>query len=265
VAVALSLALVVISAAMLWPDRPALVCYLVGISLSLLFYCFVYIGALRHWGLVFILFIACVWLARTYRNGKRGPPAGRPAHWENPFLVVLLTAHVLAGLYAWGTDFLYPFSASKPMAKLIQERGLQNLLIVGDDQMKVSTLAAYLDRPIYYADDNRFGTFSIETTAPQNLPPPGQIFEKVAALIAERHTDVLVVLTGGLAGPEHEGKRVPLLLAWLYPDGTVAFTSDPSRPLASRITFLARSAHTMTDERFWLYIVQQAGPSPGNR
>jgi hypothetical protein len=258
--IALSVALVVVSFAMLWPARPALLCYLAGILFFLLFDCFVGTGALRQWGMVFVLFIVCVWLARSSHNTEPARPAQQLPKWKNPFLVTLLTLHVLAGLYAWTTDFLSPFSASKPTAKFIQDHALQNLLIVGDDQTKASTLSAYLDRQIYYADDNRFGTFSISTTAFHDLPPPEQIFKSVADLIAERHTDVLLVLTGGLAGPEHEGKRMPLFVAWLYPDGTVTFTLDPSVRSASRIIFLARSEHTVTDEMFWLYIIRQGNP-----
>jgi hypothetical protein len=113
VAVALSLALLVISAVILQRARPALVCYLVGTSLFLLFYYFVNAGALRHQGLVFMLFLACVWLARSYQNTQRAVPTGWFAHWENSFLVALLVPHLLAALYVSREDFSYRFSASK--------------------------------------------------------------------------------------------------------------------------------------------------------
>jgi len=264
-AVALALGLVAVSTAMLRRSRPALVCYLGGISLFLLFYCFVASGALRHWGIVFILFLASVWLAWSPRPAERPSPTGQQLHWENPFLFGLLTVHVLAGLYAWIADFRYPFSTSKWTAGYIQEHGLQNLPIVGDDQIKVSTLSAYLDRPIYYLDDNRLGTFSISTTAAQRLPSTEEIFRKVAELLAERHTDLLLVLTGMLAGPEHEGHRPPLLSAWLDPDGTLELTPHSGGATSSQIALLFIPSAPITDEMFCLYDVRPATPSPSIR
>ena len=75
-------------------------------------------------------------------------------------VTLLFASHALAGGLAAATDLVLPFSAGKETAEFIQRRGYADSTMVGSKYFIVSTVANYLDRPMYYAETGQFGTFS---------------------------------------------------------------------------------------------------------
>ena len=69
--------------------------------------------------------------------------------------------HLAVGIRFFVRDLIYPFSASKAVATYIQEKKLDNLIIVGYPSSRVSPLAGYLDKKVYYPQQNSFGSFVV--------------------------------------------------------------------------------------------------------
>jgi hypothetical protein len=179
-------------------SRIALVAYLSGMAAILLFTFTKFYGGIRHHGHVYILFIACLWLARRFpreqelrsRSLERLTRiASVPGEWI--FTGVLL-AHVAAAAIACGTDWIYPFSNSKHAADFLRQKGMESIFIVADKDTIVSPLTAYLPRKIYYPRGDRTGTFIVWDKRRLNLPPYNS-FEVAKRKVVEMQQDVLVV------------------------------------------------------------------------
>ena len=134
----LSLGLLAMSAWTLRRSPMAVAWYLFGTGLMLLFHFVVSEAALRHDGLYFILYLACVWCGFTRgRDQKpRSSPAILPVWMERLFLPLILAIQVVAGAYAWTLHLMTPFSASKLAADFIRQHGYANLLIIGSREVE---------------------------------------------------------------------------------------------------------------------------------
>jgi len=84
---------------------------------------------------------------------------------------LLLFVQVIAGLFAVGLDLAYPFSNGRDVAQYIQRKGFDHFEIVGLPDTAASTVAGYLDRPIYYLTGSRTGTFVVWNTARNQVQP----------------------------------------------------------------------------------------------
>jgi hypothetical protein len=127
---------------------------------------------------------------------------------------------VIAGLFAVGLDLAYPFSNGRDVAEYITSHHLDHLEIVGLPDTASSTVAGYLDRPIYYLAGARQGTFIIWNTTrvpPQPLdavvsdPAPGvpRVLVLINRPLADPtlHLQLLAHFDNGIVGDEH---------FWLY-------------------------------------------------
>ena len=136
------------------------------ISALVFFYTILLTGYLRYQGHLFVLFIACLWIADYCRDIKIkllffDRLAGFCEKYRNAFITVLLSLHLVAGIAASAMDWVYPFSASKETAKFINDMQMNNMPIVGDVDYAVSAVAGYLNRKFYYLHGNRFGSFIV--------------------------------------------------------------------------------------------------------
>ena len=120
----------------------------------------VYLGSTRHYGHLFVLLLACLWLSRWWLahdltgNGREGK---RPLY--NSLFTGVLCLHVFSGAYAYVADICLPFSTSYAAAKKIELAELDGLPLIGINQRPVSPLSVYLDRSIYYPEIGKFGSF----------------------------------------------------------------------------------------------------------
>ncbi len=157
----LSLVLLALSIWTLRRSPMAMAWYLFATGLMLLFHFVVSEAELRHAGLYFILYLACLWCGFTGGLGPKPRLSSTSllAPMERFFLPSILAMQVVGGVYAWTLHLVRPFSASKQAADFIRQHGYANLLIIGSKEPNVTPVTAYLDRPIYYPDSERYGTF----------------------------------------------------------------------------------------------------------
>jgi hypothetical protein len=251
----LSLGLLAMSAWTLRRSPMAVAWYLFGTGLMLLLRVVVTEGALRHDGLYFLLYPACLWcgFTRGHDRTPRSSPARLPVKMERLFFTSILTIQVVAGAYAWTLHLMTPFSASKLAADFIRQQGYTNLLIIGSKEANVTPVAAYLDQPIYYPDSERYGTFSFENTARHNLSLE-ELLQSVAQMAMKAHGDTLLVWYGQFTF-SHDGIAEPLRSAWLRPDGRY-YPSMPVEP-RMRMSLLATFPTAIVDEDYSLYLISR--------
>ena len=182
-----------------------------------------YGNASRYNGHIFLGLMAALWLAPTMvRMGDDETDArARRSLWT-----AILVLQLVAGMFAVATDIRYPFSDGRRVADYIDRQHLSGAVIIGVPDRTTLTVAAYLDRDLYYPNGRRFGQFIIWDSARGTSV---DTFAQAVDRFATSARPVLVVSDHALAFPP-PGVQLRLL------------ASEPPS--------------IVPDERFWLYRVQ---------
>jgi hypothetical protein len=193
----LSILLICISVLFFIRKRTILLLYVSGLGALLVFKLFVYAGYLRHDGHAFILFLACMWLGKSYPE-QRFPlrmadtAAERLRPYQDRLFLGLLAGQVIAALIASVIALKVPFSESKAASNFLRSKGMDNMFIIGDSDVAASSIAGYLNREIYYPRGDRMGSYVLWDE--RRTPPTVPILELAKTKAAEQHHDVLVIL-----------------------------------------------------------------------
>jgi hypothetical protein len=197
------------AAALLFLRQPAvLFLYVAGTGVLLAFGHLVYSGGLRHAGHLFLLFVACLWLARLPLPEWRLPPwlerrAGARTRWAAAFVTALLSAQVLAAATLFAIDLRRPFTAASAAAAFLSGADLEQLPIAAMAAPPASAIAGFLDRPIHYLDVGEAGTFMRWGNYPGLVSWQTQS-ERLRALVAE-HGEVVLITRVGAPSTEVAG------------------------------------------------------------
>ena len=97
----------------------------------------VYAVAARHWGIVFVAFLACFWMARLRRPGI--------ARWP---VLAILGLGAIAGAQAQIMQWSRPFSNATATANWIATSDYATIPLIGIPDTYASAVAALLRRPI---------------------------------------------------------------------------------------------------------------------
>ena len=168
--------------------------YVLGSISMMALFVFAYRGSTRHYGHLFILLIACLWLAQWSRRhliSKEPPPFSVSQH----LLTLILCIQAFSGTYAYCSDILFPFSASYQAAQILQLNQLDSLPLLGIHQRPTSSLSGYLDRPIYYPEARQLGSFwdiSYPEFAEENA------IAQAIEIFSQEHTAFVAILTSPL-------------------------------------------------------------------
>jgi len=196
----LSIALL-LSAIALFNQKPVvLFAYTFG-TCSLIWFAYEkFFGSLRHHGHLFILFIACIWISNFYPQSNHSVIRSIKglskfiSDRKNTYINILLCIHLLSGVYAYSMDLIHPFSASKEVAEFINKHQLKDTLIIGSQDNEVSPIAALSDRPIYYLESSRFGSF-INWNQKKNLDFKAVAPAKISTLMKQNNKTALLILS----------------------------------------------------------------------
>jgi hypothetical protein len=253
----LSLGLLAMSAWTLRRSPMAIAWYLFGTGLMLLFHFVISEAALRHDGLYFVLYVACLWCGFTWGHDQKpwSHPASLSLPLEGLFLSSILTIQVVAGVYAWTLHLMTPFSASKLAADFIRQHGYEDLLIIGSKDLNVSPVTAYLDQRIYYPECERYGTFTFENSGRHNLSGQ-ELLRSAAQMAMKARGDTLLVCKGWLMISQ-EGVAQPLRSAWLSPDGLTSSVSKPPTEACMKISQLVNFGPMIVDESYSIYLISK--------
>ena len=105
-------------------------------------------GGLRHYGILFVAFVGTVWMWRSTLPPRRAAPS---------LWVALLVINAVGGLTTLAWEFR-PYSQSRNAATWIETMHLEDKFLMGSPDWAASSVAGYLQRPIYYLDCECFGT-----------------------------------------------------------------------------------------------------------
>jgi hypothetical protein len=166
-----------------------------GSTLGLLAFFQIKINAgIRHTGFLFITFILSAWLYRCCEQANWSVfSESSRKKWETLFshsVTVILLLHVGASFVAASIDYGHPFSMAKSVAQYINERGLNNRLIVGYRDTTTSAIVGYLGvGEAYYPQGDRFGSY-VRLDKQRNLGiTEKEVVDKARQLKARELTD----------------------------------------------------------------------------
>ncbi len=114
---------------------------------AVLFAHLIYLGFMRHYGLVFLGFLVALWLQRARRPSV-------PA-----LSYVFLGLSALGGLQAAYAQWNHPFSNNGNAAAYIRAHHLENIPLVGAYEVSVAGVAEELEKPAYFLDCSCSDTF----------------------------------------------------------------------------------------------------------
>ncbi len=200
-----ALALVAVFAVTLVTRPTAFAAFVVATFGLLTFFYVKYFGAMRHHGFLYLTLVTTLWIGRASWG------SGRPAWvfadrwlWRagGVALTGILIVQAWSGVVALRMEREHVFSYAKEAAEYIQEHGLADHVIIGQQGPAMSTSLGYLRKErFYYTSGERFGSFIVWDRARLTVPSD----DRVVGAARELADDTLVLRN--VAWPEESRKR----------------------------------------------------------
>ena len=158
-----------------------------------LFFRLVYVGYLRHVGLLLLLILALEWIART-REGHET----RADHVRRVLAVALpsvLAIHAIQGArIAWRDDH-HALSSSKAFAGMVRSvPEYRDAIIVGEPDYTVESLPYYLGNRLFSVEQDTFERWVRFTRGSRDTLSLGRVLDRCEALARDQHSIVLLAL-----------------------------------------------------------------------
>lgn len=160
---ALSFVLILIILAALYfavrPQPNLLLLVFSAVAAGTLFGHLIYMGSVRHFGMVFMAFLAAIWIwRRSY-----------PAQRLRASAYFLLAVSALSGVVAAVGQWRHPFSNAEATANWIRANHLQTMPLVGEIDSSVVGVAENLHRPIYMIECSCVDTYLLFSARRDNF------------------------------------------------------------------------------------------------
>jgi hypothetical protein len=192
------------------------VCGTLGI-LSIVYVKFFGVGTLRHYGHLFVILVASLWISAYYPDQKtKWMVLNRWSNFcsrhKDKAITGIFIAQLIAGIIAGGFDLFYPFSGSKETANFIKNHSMENMPMMGNSHVATRAVAGYLNREIYcppiivrepLADSNKTIIMDIQELKNRRTADfgvelfgnnPEKLFQNARALMKQRKEDILLIL-----------------------------------------------------------------------
>jgi hypothetical protein len=198
----------------------------------------------RYTGHLYLVLIAGYWLARHLSAqgsaGRREALSGRIA---GPFLTGILVLQAAGGITAHALDARRPFSRAPAAARYLAEHGLDRLDIVAYRDYAISPLAAHLEKPLWYPQSGRWGTFVIYDGRRRLQLDLDDLGAAVESVMRERRVEEVLLI---LYLPLREARD---------PDGWRSYDGELTRGI--RVRLLAHfEGSAAGDENFYIYLAR---------
>ncbi|MBE9115467.1 hypothetical protein IQ249_06095 [Lusitaniella coriacea LEGE 07157] len=216
----LSLVIIAFVSGFLIKKHLALFFYLFATTEILLFTYTKFLGAQRHFGHLYIVFIIALWLANYYPTSNRlASSIARSrvlSNWmefasfhKKTFITIILLLQLIAGIIAFNRDLVIPYSASKATASYIKANNLDRLFIVGSEDVAMAPISGYLNQKIYYPERQGLGSFVLFNTAREKVDIE-ETLNQVERLLQEKYSEILLILNYELKVFRNELQIIPV-------------------------------------------------------
>ena len=125
------------------------------------------------------------------------------------FLVMVLCVHLIAGVFAWYTDWKYPFSPSKETAEFISKLPFENTLVIKNDYTE-APVGAYLNVKPYCPERGCMCSFFLLTKAGKRTLDVAQTLKESQSLANQSGKKSILVMENNIdpASQEIEVKKI---------------------------------------------------------
>jgi hypothetical protein len=182
--------------------------YLFG-TLEIITFTYVkFLGAPRHYGHFYLLLIVSLWISSYYSNSNLliQPLANIPKRlqkaitsWmqfvkkqKTTFIMVILSAQLVGGMFGFLRDLVIPYSASREAASFIKSQQLDQMFIVGSRDANVSPIGGYLNKKFYYPEKKGMGSFVLFNKQRKDVDHVA-VLEQVSQLIKSKKHILLIL------------------------------------------------------------------------
>ncbi len=112
------------------------------------------LNAVRYYGVMYIVFVMCMWLLSLAQSDIKGYASTK---YVGFFFKAVLVIQMIAGVTNYILDFNEPFSESKNVAAFLKAHEPKAEYIAGG--CGAAPISAYLNKKMYYLTDQRYGSF----------------------------------------------------------------------------------------------------------
>ena len=145
-------------------DRNLLILMAAALALGIVFADVVYEGNARNWGIVFVSFVAGLWMQGAQARSKGEKP--RWSVWTYGLFSLSMVAGVCAMVGSWS----HPFSRARETALWLKQNAPANAAIVGDPDVSFASVAEEMQRPVYFLECGCVDTFKLFAKTREDFP-----------------------------------------------------------------------------------------------
>jgi hypothetical protein len=110
-------------------------------------------------------------------------------------LNILLSIHAIAGIHAFSQDLLYSFSGSKEVSQVLNNFPANNVQIIGNQDAAVSPISGYLNKKIYYVENQKLGSFIVwNQERTDKKIELNKIIDFIGKIQSKNRSDIVLVL-----------------------------------------------------------------------
>lgn len=177
-------------------------------------------GFARHYGHLYILFIAVIWICNSEpTSGSQSVKIFKSLSIEplrNAFVTFILFVQVASVIHPIWTDWRHPFSSSKEVVDFIESNEMAEMTMASDRDWSGVPVAGYLGKELYFPRTNRFGRFIVWDKTWANSVSAKQatdhVLDRVEALAQEKQEDILLILDYELSDKQMQLHSLSMLM-----------------------------------------------------
>jgi hypothetical protein len=154
----------------------------------------IYPGSERHFGIVFLAFVAAAWIVR----------AEDPAALLSWPIYLLLGISAASSIWALRGQWLRPFSYDKAAAEWIVANHLEDMPLVGNEDTSAVDVAQYLDRSVYMIECSCVDTYLLYSTRRDNYKKAWQAERVLEAAHYYHDQPILFMMVARMKPEERE-------------------------------------------------------------
>ena len=188
----IGISIFLLTAVKLMRNRTPFLFYIFATGGLLSFFYFRFMGGgARHYGYLYLILIAALWLSQQHAKADwvmsdqlklRGRSFSISKVYQSIFLITLLF-HLGGGLYRFPLDLLVPLSAGYDAAHYIRDSQLETEFIVASPDKNMAALSGYLNRQLYYPELQGLGSFTIFQQGRRIIVNQNDILNQVHGLL----------------------------------------------------------------------------------